>query len=50
MYNNIAEASKNTNIHHSHISCCLSGKQKSAGGYLWVKENEDLIKDYLMID
>lgn len=34
-YNSIREASIKTNIHKSTISACLSGQNKSGGGYKW---------------
>lgn len=39
-YDNIAEASKDLNIKSSsHISSCIKGKRKSAGGFIWKKVN-----------
>lgn len=35
-YSSIAEAQKECNI--SHISSCLSGNRKTAGGYIWKKK------------
>jgi len=31
----VKEASKETNIGRTNISMCLTGKNKSAGGYVW---------------
>lgn len=39
-YKSISEAKRDTNI--LNISACLSGKQKSAGGYIWKKHMEVL--------
>lgn len=37
-YESISEASRKTKIQISNISYCLSGKRKTAGGYLWKHE------------
>ena len=34
-YKSLREASKRTEVNMGHLSECLSGKRKSAGGYLW---------------
>lgn len=35
-FNSCTDAMKNTNIHKTSISACVRGKQKSAGGFLWM--------------
>lgn len=35
IYSKVIEASKKTNVQRTDISSCLSGKNKSAGGYIW---------------
>lgn len=38
-YNTLTEASKQTGINRSNISECCSGKRKSAGGFIWKKQD-----------
>lgn len=36
-FQSIREASRSTGISYGHISECINGKRKSAGGYVWAK-------------
>lgn len=35
-FDSISDASKETGVNFAHISGCINGRNKSAGGYLWV--------------
>lgn len=35
VYKSRREAQRETGVHNVHISACVHGKQKSAGGYIW---------------
>ena len=37
-YLSITEAATKTNISRKHISACVNGKRKTAGGYIWMKK------------
>lgn len=41
VYDSIAKAAKSVGLHVSSIQQCVAGKCKSAGGYFWVKDDEN---------
>ncbi len=41
-FDSITKASKSLNIHLSSIGCCVRGTRKTAGGFKWRYENEEI--------
>ena len=45
-YESLATAANILNLSSANLSTCLNGKQKSHGGFLWCRHDEELLQEY----
>lgn len=44
-YSSLTEIENKTKINHSNISACLHNRRKTAGGFIWKYQYQQIIKD-----